>query len=234
MIYYSLITLTILIITNLFSNVIIIPELDSRDKEDFMIFKGAFNNEEQFCKSVVKLMEKFNLTMAVETGSNVGLTTKFFESIFNRVDAFEINKVWLDYSISNSRPKCMSNYHLGNSGDILIDVLNNVRDERIFFYLDAHWGSYWPLRDEIKQITYHFKDNCILMIDDVKVPGYNEINYDNYNGMECSYEYVKDLIDELFTGYKVYFLITQKKFRGKLLIIPDSYSLGKELTGDDF
>lgn len=172
--------------------------------------------------------------MAVETGTYDGRTTRFFESIFDRVDTFECNKDMFNQAVSKSSHKYTSNYHLGNSGMMLVDVLKNVTSERILFYLDVHWGAYWPLRDELKQITQYNKDNCIKMIDDVKVPGHKEIGYDRYNETECSYEYVKDLLDELFSGYKVYFLIANKFFRGKLLIIPDSYTINNELTENDF
>ena len=231
---YILTVVSIILASNLFSTVVIVPELNSIEKENFILFGEAFNDEVPLCKTIVKLKEKFNLTMAVETGTYDGRTTRFFESIFDRVDTFECNKEMFDQAILKSNHKHASNYHLGNSGEMLVDVLKDATGERILFYLDAHWGTYWPLRDEFKQIIQYNKDNCIIMIDDIKVPGHKEIGYDRYGSAECSYEYVKDLVDELFTGYKVYFLITTKFHRGKLLIIPDSYSMGNELTVDDF
>lgn len=79
----------------------------------------------------------------------------------------------------------------------LIDSKTIDATHNCFFYLDAHWGEYWPLRDEIKQILR--LSRFVISIDDFKVPGHREFGYDSYGGKDCCWAYVKDL----FSGKKV-------------------------------
>ncbi|MCH9617126.1 MAG: hypothetical protein SP4CHLAM5_04780 [Chlamydiia bacterium] len=227
-----------------FGSVIKVPNLTPTEKEHYKDYcydyknreenKYVFNSEYELCKSVEMLKERFNLSVAVESGSFMGGTTNFLSSIFPRVDSFEINEKYIDAAKIRFKDQPNVYIHGEDSGKMLGDLLSKLPVERIFFYLDAHWGEYWPLRDEIKQITEHCKDNCIVMIDDVRVPGNDKIGYDTYQDRICGYEYVKDVVDELFTSYKVYHLITEREHRGKLLLIPDSYTDGIELTRADF
>ena len=139
-----------LITIKLFKSVITVPKLSDTERKDFQVFSRSFNGEIDFCRSIARLKDRFKLTMTVETGTNYGYTTRFLESIFKKIDTFEINKERFNSAVARSTNKNLSNYHSGNSGEILVDVLKDVPSKRILFYLDPHWGSYWPLRDEIK------------------------------------------------------------------------------------
>lgn len=226
-----------------------VPDLNKEEKVRYKEFihvlgdsvdeyrkKIALNSEYELCKAIDIIKDKFTLTRAVETGTYYGSTTLFFSTIFDQVDTFDVSNEYL--AIAKPRFAERENISVYNesSGTGIQKLLKSIdlENERVFFYLDAHWGRYWPLRDEINQIARHLKDNCIIMIDDIKVPGWPKIGYDKYGRMECSYEYVKDLMKDLFTSHKVYYFITNKEHRGKLLLVPDSYLDGKELTIEDF
>jgi len=89
------------------------------------------------------------------------------------------------------------------------------------FYLDAHWEDYWPLRDEIIEIGKTHYDNCVIVIDDCKVPGRHDIPFDQYKGKECSFEYIQDLLRFVFSGYEIDYLIPANvQNRAKLVIMP--------------
>ena len=63
------------------------------------------------------------------------------------------------------------------------------RSGPIFFYLDAHWGCYLPLREELEIITSSFP-KAVIMVDDFQVPddpGYKFDNYGEANKLSINY-----------------------------------------------
>ena len=62
-----------------------------------------------------------------------------------------------------------------------------------FFYLDAHWGPYWPLRDELQAILT--LDRCIVVVDDFEVPGQPKFGFDMYQGVPCNMAVIADLLE---------------------------------------
>lgn len=65
-------------------------------------------------------------------------------------------------------------------------------DNNPFFYLDAHWNDYWPLRDELSVVLS--LDRAIVVIDDFEVPDHPEWGYDIYKGEPCGISVIKDLL----------------------------------------
>ena len=65
-----------------------------------------------------------------------------------------------------------------------------------FFYLDAHWQHYWPLRTELKHIS-DAGVRCAIVIDDFEVPGQPQFGFDIDGGGEviaglaCNLDYVR-------------------------------------------
>lgn len=66
------------------------------------------------------------------------------------------------------------------------------RDDAWFFYLDAHWGEYWPLRDEIAAIQK--LDRFMIVIDDFQIPDQPHFGYDIYKGVPCGMPVIADLL----------------------------------------
>jgi hypothetical protein len=99
------------------------------------------------------------------------------------------------------------------------------RDDRCFFFLDAHWEEYWPLRDELTQILK--LPRFVVAIDDFAVPGHPEFSFDSYKNIACNWDYVKDLFKD--KDVSVYYPFKpNRNLRGWVLII-SGYS-DKELT----
>ncbi len=65
----------------------------------------------------------------------------------------------------------------------------------ILFYLDAHWLSDWPLREELALITAR-RSPFVIVIHDCMVPG-TSFGYDTYNGVPLSFELVKPMLDKI-------------------------------------
>lgn len=103
-------------------------------------------------------------------------------------------------------------------------MLPEVKDRAVLFYLDAHREEHWPLLEEIQEIAKTHKDNCIIVIDDVKVPGKTKIPYDKYGVHECSYDYVKEELKQVFSDYSFHYIIPKSvASRAKLVVIPKAW-----------
>ena len=113
---------------------------------------------------------------------------------------------------------------MGSSPDLLKDLLPSLQHERILCYLDAHWNEYWPLLDEIKEIGKTHRDNCIIVVDDVLVPGRKDIPFDSYHDHPCSHEYVKSQLQEVFTEYQYLYVIPRNpEMRAKFVAYPKEW-----------
>ena len=82
-------------------------------------------------------------------------------------------------------------------GEFVEKILESASNDGLFFYLDAHWGKYWPLRDELRQILR--LERCVVCIDDFFVPGksdaskpHGDFGFDVYQGTVLDWGYVRD------------------------------------------
>ena len=73
----------------------------------------------------------------------------------------------------------------------LIDTETITNDDNCFFFLDAHWMEFWPIRDEISQILR--LSRFVIVIDDFFVPGHPDYKYDAYGRNSLEWAYIKDL-----------------------------------------
>lgn len=186
---------------------------------------SAFNDSPEIGTFICFLKEKYQIDGVVETGTFFGFTTSFFARHFNEVHTIEI----IDQKYENAKDLFQGYNHVhchqGNSPEVLNKILPSMKDKRLLFYLDAHWESYWPLLDELHEITQTHKDNCIIVVDDFKVPGRYEIRHDAYGEDECSHEYIKNSLKKLFSDYSFHYLIP-KDFnrRAKFVAVPKNWS----------
>lgn len=108
------------------------------------------------------------------------------------------------YSYENAKKLFRTNPNIQFFHDNSPDFLRNWIDDHRFqntavlFFLDAHWGKYWPLRDEIQQVLRLKK--FIIVIDDFFVPGcsnksrpHGDFGFDFYHGKILDWAYIQDL-----------------------------------------
>ena len=181
---------------------------------------SAFNDAPEIGVFLALLKEKCQIDTVVETGTYGADTSYFFSKYFNEVHTIEIGEVYYlkakDF-FENTNVNC----YLGSSEKILPQILPNLQSKRVLFYLDAHCHAYWPLLDELEEISKTHHDNCIVIIDDFKVPNRADLPYDSYNGHECSYDYVKESLNKIFSEYSYYYLIPKTtRSRAKFVAIP--------------
>jgi predicted O-methyltransferase YrrM len=186
---------------------------------------SAFNGAPEISAFISMLKNRYNIEAAVETGSQYGYTTSFLASTFDEVHTIEI--VPSTYQVAQNNLRNFSNVtcHLGSSNDVLQKILPALESKPVLFYLDAHWEEYWPLLDEIEEISKTHKDNCIIVIDDVRVPGRPDIGYDWNGDNECSYEYVKNKLEKIYSSYDFYYLLPRRiESKAKLVVIPKKWA----------
>ncbi len=170
------------------------------------------------------LKRDYQIDTVVETGTHRGASTRLFAILFEHVHTIEISES--SYRISKEFLKDSPNVtcHLGSSEDVLRAILPSLQEKRILFYLDAHWNQNWPLRQELEEISYTHKDNCIVVIDDFKVPGRRDVLFDSYGPHECSFEYVEGQLNKVFSDYTVHYVIPRAvSSRAKIIAIPKSW-----------
>lgn len=170
------------------------------------------------------LKSDYPIDTVIETGTCLGATARLFSLLFDQVhtiEVFEPNYQQARALLSNTpNVQC----YLGNSEQVLETILPSLKDKPILFYLDAHWHSHWPLLNELEEISKTHRDNCIVVIDDFKVPRRGDIPYDRQGIHECSYEYIQAHLSKIFTEYSMHFLIPKSAAsRAKFIAIPKKW-----------
>lgn len=181
---------------------------------------SAFNCAPELTPFFALVKKEFQVNTVIETGTFIGSSTVLFNLIFDEVHTIEVKEE--NYLLAQSNLKHCQNVHfyLGSSENILRKILPSFTNKPILFYLDAHWDSYWPLLDELEEISKTHKDNCVIVIDDFKVPGLN-FPFDKYEEKECSFEYIQTHLSRVFTDYSFHYLIPcNPKSRAKFVAFP--------------
>lgn len=190
------------------------------------ILNESFNRDKNIKNEILKLAKKFNIEIAIETGTNKGNTTFALSKIFNNVITIEVKPEY--FKIAKAKFISVPNIqgYLGNSPDIMDVILPGIeRDKKILFYLDAHWYKYNPLLDELNVIKNNCK-NPIIVIHDFKVPDRPDFGCDKFpNGKEYTFENIKNNIDNIYGGEKNYHIyynrVAEGAKRGVIYIVPN-------------
>lgn len=185
----------------------------------------AFNHAPELTTFFAMLKRNYQINTLVETGTYHGGTTILFSYLFDDVHTIEIQDETYQAALVNFANNPNVTCHLGSSEAVLASLLPSLQNKRVIFYLDAHWQSHWPLLEEIEEIRKTHKDNCIIVIDDFKVPKRKDIPFDRYGQNECSYEYVRDSLAKVYTDYTFHYLIPKSiNSRAKFVAIPKQWA----------
>ncbi len=201
------------------------------EKMQFSEFSGngieneAFNKAPELCSFFMYLKDTYQIDTVFETGTYYGFTTAAFALMFNQVYTVEVVKsIYISAQHNLCSYKNITQY-LGSSDLVLKRHLPALKDKRVLFYLDAHWYDKWPLLNEINEISKTHKDNCIIVIDDFKVPGRSDIDYDKYGSNECSCEYIQEALGRVFSDCSYHFIIPENVgSHAKFVAIPKKWA----------
>ncbi len=148
---------------------------------------AMFNVDPLLTERVVRYHNRYRFVCAVETGTYKGNTTVGLAKLFPKVITIEADPELYE----QTKPRFVHYPNvaplLGNSAELLREIMPRL-SYPLFVYLDAHWGEYWPLPDELS-LLLAVKQPKLIMIHDFKVPG-REFGYDSYNGNDCSLDYL--------------------------------------------
>jgi hypothetical protein len=148
------------------------------ESEFWVTGQYAFNSAPEVGSFLTYLKALYQIDIAVETGTFKGNTTAYLALLFSEVYTIEV--LGSTYQSSSNKLKIFPNVQclLGSSDVVLKDLLPRLKGRPVLFYLDAHWNEWWPLREEIREIGKTHRDNCVIVIDDIKVPKRPDIVFD--------------------------------------------------------
>jgi hypothetical protein len=169
-----------------------------------------------FVRIVKKLQAEFGLRNFVETGTYDGETTVAMSLLFEKVFTCDV----IDWK---RRPEMYFAdnviYETKSSPDFLRAHLPEIRQKSLFF-LDAHWGAYWPLRDELS-IIFSQCEKPVIVIDDFDAG--HGLGFDQYEERKLDLNYVAESVPG---DYKFCMNPWSYRNRGIIFIFPGTASYG--------
>jgi hypothetical protein len=180
-----------------------------RKKRRFDFFKVGFHGDRYLLELVDMIIR--DCDYFIETGTNVGSTLAYVGRNYAHVRCLscEPDTEAFNFALENTSGLANISIYNESSREFILRIkqdYNHLFDKKVLFWLDSHgYGFKWPLKEEVSFITSNFKSPYIL-IDDFKVPGLDIFGYDEYEGQECSFNYIKDAINPK-SSLKLYYPI---------------------------
>lgn len=138
----------------------------------------AFNQDTVLQETFLRLVSKYGIQTAVETGTYMGQTTEFLAAAVPCVVTVEASAIYFEQA---KKLDALSNVRrvLGSSAEMLPNLIRDTLGPRIYF-LDAHWQRFNPLLGELEAISA-FREEPVILIHDFQVPGHPELGYDMFS-----------------------------------------------------
>lgn len=160
--------------------------------------RHGFEGDEIARERFKALILKNEIRIIIETGTFLGSTTKHFSQWAEGVYTIENNPTF--FRDAERELQSLDNVfqYQGNSAVVLDQILQDIDpNDKVFFFLDAHWEEFNPLLDELSLIAkYGFKP--IIAIHDFKVPGRPELGFDVYKDITYEWEWIKEKVEAIF------------------------------------
>jgi len=181
----------------------------------------AFAGDGLLEKEVRRLVGRYGIQSAVETGTYQGATTRALAAMVPAVYTIDIDPGF--YAESRERLADVPGVRqfCGASQDILPGLLPQISRPALY-YLDAHWNGHYPLPREVEIIALHDPQPVIVM-HDMQVPGHPELLADpQRDGSPYCYEWVRPMLEKIRMPWRHYYNEMAEGLQvGVLFIIPD-------------
>lgn len=163
---------------------------------------SPFSGDPLLLAEVARLIGKWRVAAAVETGTHHGHTTLALSLLCGAVATFETHAARADVAESLFRRTGRDNIRLFrlSSETGIAALAEELGAGRILYYLDAHWNDYWPLLDELIAISKVSGPKPVIVIHDFQVPGRPELGHDSYKGVDLNLDYVHRALEGVYRG----------------------------------
>ncbi len=178
------------------------------------------------------LKDTFKINIFFETGTYAGETTDKASQIFYKVYTTELFEPLYNAALKRFRDKKNVICIKGHSGEIIDRILPTLKNEKIIFWLDAHYSGHGtgkgsgetaeditPIRKEIDSILKHSQllEDFVILIDDIRGFG-SRINSTTHLGC-WAYPTLQEICENILSVNKNF------KFAviGDILLCYDSY-----------
>jgi hypothetical protein len=156
-------------------------------------YRDAMNRQRGRQEIVRRIFCVLNPAAVIETGTYRGATTEFLSHLTSApVYSVELKRRYFEYAKMRFAEIGGVTLELGDSRSFLRKLSADARvpKQRVFFYLDAHWETDVPLREELLTIAEHWSES-VIMIDDFQVADDEGYGFDDYGpGKRLTLEYL--------------------------------------------
>ena len=182
-----------------------------------------------------RLIGEYGVSTIVETGTYQGDSTVRFIELVDNVITIDVLPMCIGFTAGRLRERGFSlsgtpgkymymrknkssvTLYQGSSPEVIRGIVEQLK-EPILFFLDAHWFSYWPLKDEILAIRP--RPNSLIVVHDVQVPG-KDFGFDVWNGKPCNYELIREDLSFINNNYIIFYnKEASGDYRGILYAVP--------------
>jgi predicted O-methyltransferase YrrM len=158
-----------------------------------------FNGDTILQGMVYGLLKTYRVRAAVETGSFMGKTTEWLSDNVDFCYGIEVQEEFCEKAKENATD---AQVILGSSIEVLPQVLEEIENGPVFFFIDSHWENEWPLLDELRIIgESKWAKNCIIVIHDYKT---GNLGYDSYGARILDGNYVGPALDTYFRDARTF------------------------------
>jgi hypothetical protein len=164
---------------------------------------GPFNGQHGRTAIVAEILAAIQPGAVVETGTYRGITTEWFAEHVD-VPVWSCEKEQLYWLQARHRLRSQPQVHLELSDSrAFLKRLVPTLDPNTptLFYLDAHWESDLPLKDELR-IIFGMQAAAVVLIDDFRVPDDPDYAWDDYGpDQRLDVSQFKDILPETAAIY---------------------------------
>lgn len=159
-----------------------------------------FNGDTHLSAAIFRLFAKYRFPVALELGTCLGSSTIWMASVFEQVITSEINHEFAKIANERFTERNLENITLYAEDSRSALPVMLPTDVPVLIFIDSHWGPSNPLLQELDIIHHIGNKNVVLVIHDFKVPGHQQLGFDEYPQENIVYEWswIESRIEKIY------------------------------------